>query len=88
LTTAPERPYSLGATLYYLLSGRLTHEGETPSEILKARLTQKPVPLDQHARHISPATRRLIMRMIEPSPAKRPANSEIVAAEIREALAS
>lgn len=79
--------YSLGATLYYLLSGRLTHEGETPSEILKARLTQKPVPLDQHARHISPATRRLIMRMIEPSPAKRPANSEIVAAEIREALA-
>lgn len=78
--------YSLGATLYYLLSGRLTHEGETPSEILKARLTQKPVPLDQHARHISPATRRLIMRMIEPSPAKRPANSETVAAEIREAL--
>ncbi|MFA6633022.1 MAG: serine/threonine-protein kinase [Kiritimatiellia bacterium] len=79
--------YSLGATLYYLLSGRLTHEGATPSDILKARLTQKPVPLDKHARHLSPATRRLIMHMIEPSPAKRPANSEIVAAEIREALA-
>jgi len=79
--------YSLGATLYYLLSGRLTHEGLTPSEILKARLTRKPVPLEKHSRHISPATRRLIMRLIEPSPFKRPANSEIVAAEIREALA-
>lgn len=79
--------YSLGATLYYLLSGKLTHEGETHTDILKARLTQKPMPIDKLVPHLSPATCRLVMHLIEFSPPKRPANSEIVAAEIREALA-
>jgi serine/threonine-protein kinase len=79
--------YSLGATLYYLLSGRLTHDGATPAEVLKARLYQKPVPLDKRARHLSLPTRRLVMRLIDRNPAKRPADSETVAAEIREALA-
>lgn len=79
--------YSLGATLYYLLSGRVTHEGTTPDEILKARLRQKPIPLDKYARHLSLPTRRLIMRLIDLDPGKRPADSEALAAEVRDALA-
>lgn len=79
--------YSLGATLYYLLSGKLTHEGETHTDILRARLTQKPTPIDKLVPHLSPATCSLVMHLIEFSSPKRPANSEIVVAEIREALA-
>jgi len=78
--------YSLGATLYYLLCGRLPFEGESSVDILKARLFRKPVPLGVHARHVSLPTQRLVMRMIESNPEKRPASSEIVAAEIKEAL--
>ena len=77
----------MGATLYYLLSGKLTHEGETHTDILRARLTQKPTPIDKLVPLLSPATCSLVMHLIEFSPPKRPANSEIVVAEIREALA-
>ncbi len=78
--------YSLGATLYYLLSGRLPFEGESAVDILKARLFKKPVALGTHARHVSLPTQRLVMRMLENNPEKRPANSDVVADEIREAL--
>jgi serine/threonine protein kinase len=79
--------YSLGATLYHLLSGRTLFEGETAADIIKARLFQQPAPLGMHARHISLPTQKLVMRMLEFMPAKRPVNSDAVAAAIRESLA-
>jgi tRNA A-37 threonylcarbamoyl transferase component Bud32 len=79
--------YSFGATLYHLLSGRPPLDGETSSDVLKARLLRQPVPLIAHTRYVSLPTRKLIMKMIEGDPAKRPANSDVIAADIREALA-
>ncbi len=79
--------YSLGATLYHLLSGRLPHDGATATDLLKAKLYRQPVPLGNIARHVSMPTRKLVMRMLEINPEKRPANSDAVAADIRAALA-
>ena len=79
--------YSLGATLYHLLSGRLPHDGETPTDILKAKLWKHPVPLGKHARHVSSLTQKLVMRMLDVNPEKRQINSDALAAEIRAALA-
>ena len=79
--------YSLGATLYHLLSGRPPFDGESSAAVLKARLFRQPVPLGTHARHVSLPTRKLVMRMLDPDPEKRPANSDAVASDIREALA-
>ncbi len=79
--------YSLGATLYHLLSGRLPHDGETPTDILKAKLWKHPVPLGKHARHVSSLTQKLVMKMLDVNPLKRHANSDAVAADIRAALA-
>ncbi len=79
--------YSLGATLYHLLSGRCTHEGQTPADVIRARLTQLPDPLVMHARHVSAPTQKLVMRMLEREPEDRPADSDAVVTEIREALA-
>jgi len=79
--------YSLGATLYHLLSGRLTHDGETPTEILKAKLWKQPVAIGKCARHVSSLTQRLVMRMLDPDPEKRQLNSDAVAAEIRASIA-
>ncbi len=79
--------YSLGTTLYYLLAGRLPHDGATPADVLKARMVLQPAPLSKYARQVSVPTRKLVMRMLEPIPEKRYPNSEAVAADIREALA-
>ena len=80
--------YSLGATLYHLLAGRPPFDGETPQEVVKARMRQlQPTPLGKHARHVSLSTQKLVMRMLEREPEKRQPNSDVVAAEIRESLA-
>ncbi len=78
--------YSLGATLYHLLAGRLPHDGSSPTDILKARLVKSPTPLSKFAKHISAPTQRLIMRMLERDPHKRPEDSDAVAEAIRNAL--
>ncbi len=79
--------YSLGATLYHLLSGHPPLDGEKTIDILKARLFRHPVPIGTLARHVSLATRRMVMRMLESDPEKRQTNSDAVAVEIRDALA-
>ncbi len=78
--------YSFGATLYHLLSGKPPFEGETAEDVLKVRLSTPPVPLGKVDRHISVPTQKLVMRMLELHPARRPANSDVVAADIRDAL--
>lgn len=79
--------FSFGATLYHLLSGKTPFEGDTAEAVLKARLAKPALPLGKVAPLISVPTQKLVMRMLELHPARRPANSEIVAADIRDALA-
>jgi len=79
--------YSLGATLYHLLTGRPPIDGEKTIDVLRARLFRRPAALTSHARYISEPTRKLIMEMLDPDPARRPPNSEVIAARFREALA-
>ena len=78
--------FSLGATLYHLLSGILPHDGDTMDAFIKARMYKPPIPIEKQVQNISFLTRKLIMRMLEPSPSKRPADSDVVATDIREAL--
>lgn len=78
--------YSLGATLYHLLVGRPPTEGEKTIDVLKARLLGNPILLYKVGGHLSAPTKSLLMRMLETAPEKRPADSDEVAAAIREAL--
>ena len=79
--------YSLGSTLYHLLSGKLPFEGESANDILKARMFKQPAHLGRQADYVSLPTQKLVMKMIESNPETRQANSDIVASEIKEALA-
>jgi serine/threonine protein kinase len=47
--------WAVGATLYYLLTGRLVHEAATPNETLLAAMTQSAHPLQTVAPDVSPA---------------------------------
>ena len=79
--------YSLGATLYHLLSGKLPFEGDSPAEILLARLTKPPIPLGKHTHDVSLPTQKLVIRMLQRDVERRYPCSEAVVADIRTALA-
>lgn len=56
--------YSLGATLYAMLTGKAPHEGATLAEIIRKVLYEQPVPLRELNRRIRPETSYLVERMM------------------------
>jgi hypothetical protein len=63
--------YSLGATLYHALAGVPPFEGETPLEVVKARLEQAAPPLQEARPDINEQVAATLARMLEASPAMR-----------------
>ncbi len=68
--------YSLGATLYELLTGHKPYSGKNFSELLKAILEDEPLPLRELRRDVPDELERLVTRLLEKDPAKRPQNAE------------
>ncbi len=63
--------YSLGATLFHALAGRPPFDGQTPLDVVKARLEQ-PVPqLGAALPGFNPEFEAIITRMLQPEPLKR-----------------
>ena len=63
--------YSLGASLYHLLSGRAPFEGQTPVETLMLLVTQDPVPLRQMNPHVPKDLEAVVHKAMEKSPRRR-----------------
>ncbi len=79
--------YSFGATLYHLLAGCPPTSGEDAAEVLKARISKVPItPLGEVAPHVSPATCKMVMKMLEHQPEDRLQNSDILASEVKESI--
>jgi len=83
--------YSLGATLYKLLSGRAPHTTE-PREPLLSKLrriaSEPPLPLHERRPDLSAELCELVDRMLSHSAADRPASMEAVAASLSSFAAS
>lgn len=62
--------YSLGATLYELITGKPPFMGTTPEVILKV-LQVDAVPIHKISRHISPDLETIVMKCLEKDPAAR-----------------
>jgi eukaryotic-like serine/threonine-protein kinase len=67
--------YSLGATLFHLLTGQLPVKGDSYLHCLKHLLTAPPRPLLQARPNAPPELAAIVDRMRERDPAARPANA-------------
>jgi serine/threonine protein kinase len=71
--------YSLGATLYYTLTGRPPFNAEKMEDIFKQHLHSEPPDIMQYFPDCSPNLAFLIQRMMAKEPAARPTAAEVAA---------
>jgi len=70
--------YSLGATMFHLLTGRPPFEGQSVKDILKAHLVQ-PVPDPRSSRpDISVRTAQIVKKLLAKDPSKRPQSPQVL----------
>src|SRR5262249_18322410 len=77
--------YGLGAVAYWLLTGHLVFEAETPYATVLDHICKVPVPPSRRTELPIPASlERIIMMCLEKDPAKRPSSAREVARMLRE----
>ena len=74
--------YSLGITLYQMLSGRLPFESETVRLVAYQHMEEKPEPLDKLNPDVPPDVVKLVRRMMAKKPEDRFQNMEELLSEI------
>jgi serine/threonine protein kinase len=72
--------YSLGATLYTMLSGRPVFSSPTEARLILAILDEAPLPLEDP--DVPPALESLVLRCLAKDPADRPLSAEAVGVEL------
>ena len=75
--------FSLGMTLYYMLTGRLAYQVRNRAELAVAFTSQTPDPPSRFAPGIQPRLDQIVMKMIAVDPARRYATCEAVALDLK-----
>ena len=75
--------YSLGATMYHMLTGIMPFAGDTVFNVMAKVLEETLPPLESCGRNISPMTRDLVERMLAKDPKDRPPNAVELLQELR-----
>ena len=74
--------YALGCVAYFLLTGQLVFEADTPMKMLLQHLQAEPMPPSQRTELPIPRELdELVLACLEKDPAKRPQNAEEAAAD-------
>jgi serine/threonine-protein kinase len=69
--------YALGCVMYYLLTGQLVFEGETPMKVLMQHIHDRPIPPSQRTElPVPPEIDRMVLACLEKDPNRRPQNAE------------
>ncbi len=75
--------YCLGLILYEMLNGRPPFDSASPRELLNQQCTEPPPPLAEEVRAVMPrGIERLMLELLEKSPADRPESAQAVLAEL------
>lgn len=76
--------YSLGATLFHLVSGRFVFDGSL-EEMIKKHMTEKPPSLKQVAPHVSEAFGKIIRKLLAKKPENRYQDAGSLVADLKKA---
>ncbi len=87
-TDARSDIYSLGATLFHALADKPPFDGETPLDVIKARLKSPAPSLASLRPDINPEVAAVIARTLEAEPVKRYPNYTSLLADLRKILAT
>jgi serine/threonine protein kinase len=78
--------YSLGCTIYHLLSGKLPFKGESSMDCIVGRITGKPVPITEVKPGLPPRLIQTIEKLMATSPDDRYQTAEEAATALRSLL--
>jgi len=78
--------YSLGATMYYMLSGRVPFEGSSALTIMNKVKNERPINLSRLRPDLIPATTRIVSRLMAKKPENRYQSHEKLIADIQRVL--
>ena len=71
--------YALGCVAYYLLTGQLVFEADTPMKMLLQHVQAEPIPPSQRTElPIPPELDELVLACLQKDPNKRPQNAEVL----------
>ena len=85
-TDVTSDPYSVGVTLYEMLTGRVPFDGDSPVAIAMQHLHAAPEPIRRYAPEVSEAICHVCMKAMEKDPAYRYRSAREMASELRMAL--
>ena len=74
--------YSLGLVFYEIFTGKRPFEANTLAELMHAQTKATPISISSLVRDLDPAVERVILRCLDPDPARRPASALAVAAAL------
>jgi len=75
--------YALGCVAYWLLTGHMVFEADSPLKMLIQHIQAQPVPPSLRGdRPVPPALEQLVLRCLEKDPARRPSTADDILAEL------
>jgi serine/threonine protein kinase len=78
--------YSLGVTLYEMLTGRVPFEGETEAQVIDMHRSQPPRPLREHRPEIPQAVEEVVLRAMAKNPQDRYQSAILLARAFQKAV--
>lgn len=80
--------YAFGVITYQLLTGRHPFPAESVLQMRYAQMSSSPVPPSEHDRDVPPWLNDLVLQTLQPDPARRPADCQVLADTLMKGIES